>query len=354
MTEPLDEPLGVVAGDELADDPARLGETLEAMEIEALLFQRPHEALDDAVALRLAHVRRRDRHPQPLHLVDPGIGDVLRAPVAPDPETPRDVLRETSEDVTDTLAQRLERRPAITDLRGVPADQLVDAMIDRAEEPAPAVRLGVAPRRVGAPHLVRPRGGDRAGMRGITIRRAQTPGREQLVRPHQPQDALAPDGESMVGEPRADLAVTLAVERRGREDGADRLDHRGVVHPGRRPALRRNYGHRQGRRHREVYRRARHSERGTDHRQRIPPAGTGTHRAFHRRSLFHSSVSPLFSMSQHGPLAHPRSMKISYHPAVAVRPASKHLGTGESAMSLTWELSVPRIVAFEHAEQNRP
>jgi len=32
------EPLGVVAGDELPDDPMRLGETLEAMQIEALLL----------------------------------------------------------------------------------------------------------------------------------------------------------------------------------------------------------------------------------------------------------------------------------------------------------------------------
>ena len=54
MAEPLNEPLGVVAGDELADDPTRLGETLEAMEIEALLLERAHEALDNAVALGLA------------------------------------------------------------------------------------------------------------------------------------------------------------------------------------------------------------------------------------------------------------------------------------------------------------
>jgi hypothetical protein len=48
MAKPPDEPLGVVARDELANDPARLGETLEAVEIEALLPQRSHEALDDA------------------------------------------------------------------------------------------------------------------------------------------------------------------------------------------------------------------------------------------------------------------------------------------------------------------
>jgi len=39
MAEPLNEPLGVVACDALADDPMRLGETLEAMEIEALLLE---------------------------------------------------------------------------------------------------------------------------------------------------------------------------------------------------------------------------------------------------------------------------------------------------------------------------
>src|SRR5947209_18576602 len=45
-------------------------------------------------------------------------------------------------------------------LRGVPAHELVDAVIDGAEEPAPAIRFGVEARRVGAPHLIRVRGGD--------------------------------------------------------------------------------------------------------------------------------------------------------------------------------------------------
>src|SRR5215813_9553898 len=103
MPEPLDEPLAIVARDELADDPARLGEILEAMEIEALLLERAHEALDDAVALWLADVRRRDRHPEPLHLVDPRIRDVLRTPVAPDPQSARDVLRESAKHVTHPL-----------------------------------------------------------------------------------------------------------------------------------------------------------------------------------------------------------------------------------------------------------
>src|SRR4029450_956681 len=47
-------------------------------------------------------------------------------------------------------------------------------------------------------------------------------------------------------------------------------------------------------------------------------------------------------------------MKIGYHPwlpRLGQRRGS--LVTGEAAKSLTWELSVPRIVAFEHAEQSR-
>src|SRR2546430_14439269 len=68
MAEPLDEPRGVVARNELANDPPRLSESREAMEIEALPLQRAHEALDHAVALRLPNVRRRDRQAQPLHL----------------------------------------------------------------------------------------------------------------------------------------------------------------------------------------------------------------------------------------------------------------------------------------------
>jgi hypothetical protein len=40
--------------------------------------------------------------------------------------------------------ERLEHDPAIIDLAGVPADELVNAVIDRAEEPAPPVLLGIA------------------------------------------------------------------------------------------------------------------------------------------------------------------------------------------------------------------
>jgi hypothetical protein len=53
----LDEPLRVVARDEARDLALDLGEIGEAMQPQALLLQRPHEALDHLVALRLAHER---------------------------------------------------------------------------------------------------------------------------------------------------------------------------------------------------------------------------------------------------------------------------------------------------------
>src|SRR5215469_17004102 len=296
MAESLDEPLGVVAGDELADDPPRLGETLETMEVEALLLQRAHEALDDAVALRLADVRRRDRHPQPLHLVDPRIGDVLRAPVASDPQAAGDILREASEHLAHALAERLERGPAITDLRRVPAHELVHAVVDGAEEPAPAILFGVEPCRVGTPHLIRVRRSDRAGVRRIAIRWTEAPGREQVMPAHQAQDAFPADGQAPVGQAGPDLPIAFAVERGRHQHQADRRDDLGIAPPRLRPTLGRNRRPADRRRHRPVDRRAGHAEDGTDHRQRIATARRGAHGASHRRCFFHSSVSPLFSM----------------------------------------------------------
>src|SRR5512132_804886 len=116
VAEALDQPLVVVAVDERGNHPARRLQRLEAMQVEALLLERPHEPLDHAVALGLAHVRRRDRDPQPFHLADPGIGDVLRAPVTADREPARDVFPEVAEGVTDSLADRLQGRPAIAEL----------------------------------------------------------------------------------------------------------------------------------------------------------------------------------------------------------------------------------------------
>src|SRR5213083_645039 len=80
---------------------------------------------------------------------------------------------------------------------------------------------------------------------------------------------------------------------------------------------------------------------------RAPGAGPGD------RPRIVQGRSRIIPVSHHGPVAHPCIMKIGYHRPAAARATSIRLGTGESAVSLTWELSAPRIVAFEHAEQNR-
>src|SRR5439155_25395565 len=93
--------------------------------------------------------------------------------------------------------------------------------------PAPPVLLGIEARRVGAPHLVRARGGDRAGVGGVAVWRTETPRGQQLMHAGQPQDALAADREAAMRQAGAHLPIAFAVERPGREyvtDGLDDLD----------------------------------------------------------------------------------------------------------------------------------
>src|SRR5437667_171428 len=79
------------------------------------------------------------------------------------------------------LPQRFQGGPPIAELGGGPADDVIAVVIDGAEDPAPAVRLRVEPRRVGAPHLVRPRRSDRAGVRRVAIGRPQASRGQELV-----------------------------------------------------------------------------------------------------------------------------------------------------------------------------
>jgi hypothetical protein len=49
IPQALDDPSGVVAGDELSDDPPRLLHTLEPVKVNALLFQSADEAFHDPI-----------------------------------------------------------------------------------------------------------------------------------------------------------------------------------------------------------------------------------------------------------------------------------------------------------------
>ena len=114
MAVALHEPFVVVALDERPDLALGMREILEAMQPQALLLQRPHEALDHSVALRLPDERGRALHPQPPQLRAERMGGVLRAPVTTNREPPGDVLAEPAERVADPLVDRLQGRPPIT------------------------------------------------------------------------------------------------------------------------------------------------------------------------------------------------------------------------------------------------
>jgi hypothetical protein len=65
------------------------------------------------------------------------------------------------------------------------------------------------------------------------MRPADPARRQQVVRPHQPQDAALGGANPGEAQPRPDLAVALTVERAIGQQLADRLDQR---HVGQRPA----------------------------------------------------------------------------------------------------------------------
>src|SRR5262249_18040506 len=81
--------------------------------------------------------------------------------------------------------------PPIADLRDVPAHDLGRVVVDRPEEPAPALALGVEARRVRAPHLIGPGRDDRAGVHRVAVLVPRPARHQEVVRPHQAEHALA-------------------------------------------------------------------------------------------------------------------------------------------------------------------
>src|SRR5439155_18080931 len=103
---------------------------------------------------------------------------------------------------------RFQRRPAVAELRDMPADNVVTRVVDRAEEPTPALALRVEPRRVRPPHYVGPLGRDRTGVGGVAMRMAGALRREQPVHAHQPQDAVL--AYAPAERPQSDAHLAMA------------------------------------------------------------------------------------------------------------------------------------------------
>ena len=102
-------------------------------------------------------------------------------------------------------------------------------------EACPSALCGHGRGQVGPPHVVDPLGADRAIVGLGAMRPADPAWRQQVVRPHQPQDAAL--GGADAGEAQAcpDLAMALAVERARGQQLPDRLDQRLVRHRSERP-----------------------------------------------------------------------------------------------------------------------
>src|SRR5215210_4151663 len=83
---------------------------------------------------------------------------------------------------------------------------------------------------VGTPHRVHRLGNDGA----VVVARASgcpdPGGRKQVVLAHEPQHPAFGRANARHAQPGPDLAVTLTVKRAGGQDGADRLDQRGIRH----------------------------------------------------------------------------------------------------------------------------
>lgn len=122
-------------------------------------------------------------------------------------------------------------------------------MIDRAEEPTPAVLLRVEPRGIRAPQLIRPCCDDGAGMRTITMRMAAPGRRKQAVLAHQPQHAILPDMNALCAQAPADFAMALSMKRALSQHPTDRSNESRIVDRRARTAL---LGHREILHHRVI------------------------------------------------------------------------------------------------------
>src|SRR5450756_1786415 len=184
----LGQPLLVVEVDEGLDGRAQLGHRAVEAAVDDLLFEGLEEALGDAVGLGLLDEGVARFQPPEAHLVAEVLGDVLRAVVHAQGESPACVRGHAAELREQSLRHRLQRGEAITALADVAADDLAVEVVDGREDPAHALLGGEHARTVGAPHPRPGVGGDPAVVAdAVTLAHAARG--EQAVLAHEAQDA---------------------------------------------------------------------------------------------------------------------------------------------------------------------
>src|SRR5690349_3430300 len=218
IAEPLQAPLRIVAGDERGDRGADLLGGAEDPAPDRLLLERAEEALDHAIALRLANKGVAQADAPVRELLGEVVRDVLWTMIG----AHRDATRGTRADraaaaaAGHRLRDRLEGGEATAIARHVMADHLGIEMIERGEDPYPPVLDRLYHAGVGAPEHIGCVGQDGAVMIVGRARRAAKR-REQMVLAHQPEHPVAPHVEpKAIAQAGPDLAMALTMEgRRG-------------------------------------------------------------------------------------------------------------------------------------------
>src|SRR3954452_889352 len=231
---PLDDPALVVGPLERDERQAELLDGLEAAHPQQVLLQGPDEPLGAAVALRLAHARRRALDAEEADLGPEVVADVPAAVVVAQPQAGGDVLGERAAALAHRLLDRLERLEAVGAPAGMDAVALGRAVVDGDEDRGLAL-AGHHRGQVGPPHHVDPLGRDRAV---VGPRAVSTPGtlvRQQAVLAREPQDAAPAGADAGEAQPRPQLAVALAVEGAVLQQLPDLPDQGRVRHRADRP-----------------------------------------------------------------------------------------------------------------------
>lgn len=183
--------------------------SVEALAIQALFTQSAHEPLGDAVALGLPDEGGGGPDAEEPHLAQKVSRHVLAAVVVAESQAPGPIGADLGKVPLHPLPDRLQSGEAVDALGHVPTHDVVDAVVDRSEEPHPAVLFGLKAGAVGASDLIGLGGPDRWVMDpGVVL--VADPGRgQQTGLPHQPQHPVLAD---LQPQPSPHLAIALAVE----------------------------------------------------------------------------------------------------------------------------------------------
>ena len=141
----------VVHLDEVADSFPYIFDRPEDSAVDRLLLECSIPAFRDSVGLRLRDKREAVRDAPVANLFDEVVGRVLAPVVHPEREAACHILADGPEDPVQALGDRLEGGKAITAFADVPPDALCVVVLDRSENPAPALLCRLHAHAVGAP-----------------------------------------------------------------------------------------------------------------------------------------------------------------------------------------------------------